>query len=101
VAQHIPSADPGKAGNLVLSAHNDIFGELFRDLDKLKPGDEVIVFTNQRSYTYSVVQSQIVEPTKVEVLAPTKDATVTLISCYPYLVDNQRIVVIARLQGNG
>ena len=101
VGQHIGSVNPGDDGNVVLSAHNDIFGELFRDLDKLKPGDEVIVFTNQRSYTYSVVQSQIVEPTKVEVLAATKDATVTLISCYPYLVDNQRIVVIARLQGNG
>jgi sortase A len=99
VGQHIPSTDPGKAGNMVLSAHNDVFGEIFRDLDKLKPGDEVIVFTNQRSYTYIVVQSQVVEPTKVEVMAPTKEPTVTLISCYPYLVDDQRIVVTARLQG--
>ena len=99
VGQHIPSTDPGKAGNMVLSAHNDVFGEIFRDLDKLKPGDEVIVFTNQRSYTYTVVQSQVVEPTQVEVMAPTKEPTITLISCYPYLVDDQRIVVTARLQG--
>jgi len=101
VAQHIPSADPGQDGNLVLSAHNDIFGEIFRDLDKLKPGDEIIVFTNQRSYTYIVVQSQVVEPTQVEVMAPTKDAVVTLISCTPYMVDKQRIVVTARLQEGG
>ena len=99
VGQHIPSTDPGKAGNMVLSAHNDVFGEIFRDLDKLKPGDEVIVFTNQRSYTYTVVQSQVVEPTQVEVMAPTKEPAVTLISCYPYLVDDQRIVVTAHLQG--
>jgi len=99
VAQHIPSTNPGKAGNMVLSAHNDIFGEIFRDLDRLKPGDEVVVFTNQRSYTYTVVQSQVVEPTKVEVMAATKEPTVTLISCYPYLVDDQRIVITARLQG--
>jgi len=98
VGQHYPSSNPGKEGNMVLSAHNDIFGEIFRDLDKLKPGDEVIVFTNQRSYTYTIVQSQIVEPTKVEVMSPTKEPTVTLISCYPYLVDNQRIVITARLQ---
>ena len=32
VAQHIGTADPGQAGNMVLSAHNDIFGELFRYL---------------------------------------------------------------------
>lgn len=100
VGQHIPSADAGKDGNMVLSAHNDIFGEIFRDLDKLKDGDEVIVFTNQRAYTYIVVQSQIVEPTFVEVMAPTKEPTVTLISCYPYLVDDQRIVITAQLKGS-
>jgi len=101
VGQHVPSADPGEKGNLVLSAHNDIFGEIFRDLDQLKPGDEVTIFTNQRLYTYIVTQSQVVEPTEVEVMAPTKEATVTLISCYPYLVDNQRIVITAQLKGSG
>lgn len=98
VGQAIGSADPGQNGNLVLSAHNDVFGEIFRYLDKLKRGDQVIVYTNQRSYTYTVTSSQIVEPTQVEVLAPTQNATITLISCYPYLVDNQRIVVKGVLQ---
>jgi len=101
VGQHVGTADPGKAGNVVLSAHNDIFGEIFRDLDRLKSGDAVILFTNQRSYTYLVVDTQVVEPTQVEVMAPTDQPTVTLISCYPYLVDDQRIVVTARLQGSG
>ncbi len=100
VGQYIHSPNPGKDGNLVLSAHNDIFGEIFRELDQLKEGDEVIVFTNQRAYTYVVVQSQVVEPTQVEVMAPTKEPTVTLISCYPYLVDDQRIVITARLKGS-
>jgi sortase A len=98
VGQHIGSADPGQAGNVVLSAHNDVYGELFRFLDRLKPGDQVILFTQQRQYTYSVTRAQIVEPTQVEVMAATRDSTVTLISCYPYLVDNQRIVVFAKLQ---
>lgn len=101
VGQHVGTADPGKAGNVVLSAHNDIFGEIFRDLDQLNPGDELVLFTNQRSYTYTVVDSQVVEPTAVEVMQPTKQATVTLISCYPYLVDDQRIVITARLQSGG
>jgi len=97
VGQHIGTVNPGEKGNLVLSAHNDVFGELFRDLDKLKPGDEIIVFTQQQSYTYVVKQTQIVAPTQVEVMAPTHEAVVTLISCYPYLVDNKRIVVTAGL----
>jgi len=98
VGQHIASANPGTSGNLVLSAHNDVFGEIFRDLDQLKAGDVIIVYTNQRSYTYVVTGSDIVEPTRVEVMSPTDNPTATLISCYPYRVNTHRIVVKAVLQ---
>ncbi len=98
VGQHVGTPNPGESGNMVLSAHNDIFGEIFRDLDKLKAGDVVVLYTSQRQYTYVVTGTQIVEPTQVEVMAPTSNAVVTLISCYPYLVDKQRIVVSAVLQ---
>jgi sortase A len=97
VAQHIGSSDPGRAGNLVLSAHNDIFGELFRDLDRLQPGDEIVVSTATREYVYRVTGLRIVQPTDVSVMEPTSNATITLISCYPYLIDTQRIVVFAEL----
>lgn len=98
VGQHVGSADPGRAGNLVLSGHNDVYGEVFRYLDRLKPGDMIIVYTQQRQYVYTVTGTQIVAPTRVEVMSQTADATLTLISCYPYLIDNQRIVVFAKLQ---
>jgi sortase A len=98
VAQHIGSSDPGESGNVVLSAHDDVYGELFRQLDKLQPGDQVMLYTQQRQYIYIVDRTEIVEPTAVEVMASTGAPTVTLISCYPYLVDKQRIVVFARLQ---
>jgi sortase A len=98
VGQNIGSANPGQNGNIVLSAHNDVYGELFRDLDKLSPGDQVVLYTQQRQFVYVVDRTAIVEPTAVEVMASTGSPTVTLISCYPYLVDKQRIVVFARLQ---
>lgn len=98
VAQHIGSANPGQNGNVVLSAHNDVYGSLFRFLERLAPGDLVILYTMQRQYVYVVTGSVIVEPTQVEVMAPTPDPTVTLITCYPYLVNTQRIVVFAKLQ---
>ena len=98
VGQHIGSANPGQDGNVVLTAHNDVYGELFRYLDQLQPGDNVIVYTQQRQHVYVVDRTVLVEPTAVEVMASTGSPTVTLISCYPYLVDNQRIVVFARLQ---
>jgi sortase A len=97
VGQNNSSANPGKSGNLILAAHNDVYGEIFRDLDQLKAGDEIIIHTNQRAYTYVIVNSEVVEPTYVQVMDQTPDPTVTLISCYPYLVDNQRIVVQGRL----
>ena len=40
---------------------------------------------------------QVVEPTDVWVMAPTNHASTTLISCYPYLVNNKRIVIFADL----
>jgi sortase A len=98
VGQNYGSANPGQNGNVILSAHNDVYGELFRYLDKLQPGDQVVLYTQQRQYTYVVDRTAIVEPTAVEVMASTGSPTVTLISCYPYLVDKQRIVVFARLQ---
>jgi sortase A len=100
VGQYVGSPDPGKTGNLVLSAHNDIFGQIFRDLDKLKTGDQVIIFSQMHQYVYVITRSQIVSKSQVEVMAPTKRPVVTLISCYPYMVDNKRIVISADLQSN-
>lgn len=92
------SGIPGKSGNVILSGHNDIFGQVFRDLDRLVPGDEVVLLTEKNAYTYIVTGTQIVQPSQVEVMRQTEESTLTLISCYPYLVDTQRIVVSARLK---
>jgi sortase A len=97
VGHHLGSANPGTTGNVVLSAHDDIYGELFRDLDQLKPGDEAVLYTATQKFYYRVVKVQLVEPTDVSIMDPTARPTLTLISCYPYMVDNQRIVVTAEL----
>ena len=97
VGQHLGTANPGQISNLVLSAHNDIFGEIFRFLDQLSPGDEIVIFTNIRAYTYVITNTLIVEPTFVQVMDPTSYSAVTLISCYPYLIDTERIVIQANL----
>jgi sortase A len=98
VGQHIGSANPGQIGNLVLSGHNDVFGEIFRYIDQLQPGDLVLIYTNQRQFVYVVTDSQVVLPTQVDVMNSTPDATVTLITCTPFRVDNKRYVVFAKLQ---
>jgi len=95
---HIGSANPGERGNCIISAHNDIFGERFRDLPNLDLGDEVFVHTASRVYRYIVTQKRIIEPTDVSVMYPTSSPVLTLITCYPYKIDTHRIVVIAELQ---
>jgi len=82
-------------GNLVLAAHNDIYGEIFRRLDELEPGMRFEVVTNQRVYTYEIREWIIVEPDAVHVMQSQGRPMATLISCYPYQVNTQRIVVFA------
>ncbi len=98
VGLNAASGIPGKPGNVILSGHNDIYGQVFRDLDRLNPGDEIMLLTEKNAYTYIVNGTQVVQPSQVEVMRQTEDSTLTLISCYPYLVDTQRIVVSAALR---
>ena len=59
--------------------------------------DEITFSTQVESYIYIVRETRIVEPTETWVLNPTDFAMTTLISCYPYRVNTQRIVVFADL----
>lgn len=95
---HLPgSANPGERGNMYLAAHNDIFGEIFRHLDKLELGDEFFVYSGDQSYRYVVTAKRVIEPTDVSVMYPTTEPIATLQTCYPYLVDTHRLVAIAEL----
>jgi len=97
VGHHISSANPGERGNCVLSGHNDVFGEVFRRLEDLELEDEVIVYSGVQPYRYTVKAKRIVEPTDVSVMYPTTKPVLTLITCYPYMVDTHRLVVVAEL----
>ena len=95
---HIGSANPGERGNCVISAHNDVFGQIFRDLPDLSMGEEVLVHTASRVFRYVITQRRIVEPTEVSVMRDTASPVLTLISCYPYGVNTHRVVVIGELE---
>jgi sortase A len=95
---HLPgSANPGERGNLYLAAHNDIYGEIFRYLNDLEPGDEYFIYGGEQKFRYVVKEKRIIEPTDVEVMWPTTEPVATLQTCYPYLVDSHRLVVIGEL----
>jgi len=95
---HLPgSANPGERGNLYLAAHNDIFGEIFRYLEKLEVGDEYFIYAGEQEFRYVVAEKRIIEPTEVDVMLPATEPVSTLQTCYPYLIDTHRLVVIGEL----
>jgi sortase A len=97
VGQLPGSANPGERGNMYLAAHNDIFGEIFRYLEKLELGDEFFVYSGGQSYRYLITSKRVIEPTDVSVMYPTTEPIATLQTCYPYLVDTHRLVVVGEL----
>lgn len=91
------NALPGHTGNEAIAGHDDADGAVFRRLGDLHPGDEVQVYVGLRVYRYRVTAMRVVPPTRIDVLRPTHGATLTLITCTPYLVDTDRLVVRAEL----
>jgi len=79
-------ATTGLAGaptNVVLSGHvaTTDRGNVFRDLHHVRPGEPLVVYTDQGSFTYRVVDVRLVKPDEVGALAPTTEPRLTLITC--------------------
>jgi sortase A len=99
IGQHKGLAGPGQNGNMVLSGHisSPNEGAVFHKLPELKVGEGVIVSTEERQYLYRVVEVQTVTPDQVQVLDPSPDPTLTLITCVPDKIYSHRLVVTARI----
>jgi sortase A len=97
-AAHIEGTAPlASAGNIGIAAHRDGF---FRPLKDARLGHEIHLDTHGRSLRYRITEISIVSPSDVQVLAPTKMPSLTLVTCYPfYFVGNapRRYIVRAEL----
>lgn len=79
---HVEGTAPlNSAGNAAIAGHRDGF---FRGLQRIKPGESLYVQTLGHTRRYRVVQTRIVAPSDVAVLAPTASPSITLITCYPF-----------------
>ena len=106
---HQNSALPGQNGNVVLSAHNNILGSVFRELDQLKEGDSAILWSGNNRISYQIERVMIV-PEKyaspeqrsknVEWIGPYDNERLTLVSCWPRDDNTHRIIVVARPESN-
>lgn len=79
---HVPYTSlPGEKGNVGIAAHRDTF---FRSLRHVREGDTIRLVTTQGVYSYQVDTMRIVWPSNVEVLDPTPEERITLVTCYPF-----------------
>lgn len=94
------SSTPAAGSNTVLVGHRFTYSgkSVFYNLDKVKTGDEILVYWDEKAYTYKVESAIVLPPEAVEVEAPTDDSVLTLYTCTPLLTAKDRLVVRARLQ---
>ena len=90
---------PGEKGNAALAGHRTTYGAPFNKLDDLVAGDEIMVTTRSGSFKYTVAEKKIVTPETVEVLDPSPDNRLTLTTCHPKYSAEQRLIIVALLQG--
>ena len=82
---HIPGTawpgGPDEGGNCVITGHRDTF---FRRLVDVRKGDLVRFRGPAGISTYRLGERRVVRPEEVSVAAPTREARLTLITCYPF-----------------
>ena len=102
---HKNSLLPGQGGNIVLSGHHNIKGEVFRYIVDLEPGAIISLLTGDQHHDYAVVDKFIVkdkgEPEAVrrenaKWVGPFNEERVTLVTCWPYTNNTHRVIVIAK-----
>ena len=92
-------------GNTVMAGHNNINGEVFKNLINVKIGDEIFVFADNHVYRYAVEQKLLVKEAGASLeqriqnaqwIGPTADDRLTLVSCWPYTSNTHRVIVVAK-----
>ncbi len=98
VAHWAGTAQAGGYGNVVLAGHRTVRSRPFHDLDRLGPGDEIVLTgLDGQEVAYRVRETLIVAPNQTWIADWTRTPTLTLFACHPKGSARQRIVVRADL----
>lgn len=92
------TAYPGEVGNIVIAGHRDSF---FWPLRHIRVNDDIVLDTPRGRFHYQVTSLRVVDPRNLSVIAPTTDAVLTLVTCYPFWVLGHapaRFIVRAQLR---
>lgn len=95
---HYPGTPlPGEQGNCGIAGHRTMYGHVFRRLDELQPGDEIVTVTAARRAVYRVVEVRVVNKSDWSVVDPCEGYRLTLTTCHPVGSARQRLCVTAEL----
>ncbi|MFD0567221.1 class E sortase [Kitasatospora saccharophila] len=92
---------PGEQGNLGLAAHRNGHGEPFRHLDRLAPGDQVVLRTPGAVYTYTLDRElpetgadnyEVLDPVPAQAGYTSPGRYLTLTTCTPEFTSLYRLV---------
>lgn len=106
VAHAKGSVFPGMKGNTYLFAHSTDnfwnvgrYNAIFYLLKDVSPGDDVVVFFENRRYNYTVTSSEIVNPDQVTALTKSQETgqeQLVMQTCWPPGTTWQRLIVYAK-----
>ena len=99
-AGHYPGTPlPCTAGNVAIAGHRTTYGKPFANVDRLVPGDKIVLKTPVGSCVYRVTQAPfVVLPTDWDIIANTPGQfDLTLTSCHPKGSASHRIVIRAEM----
>jgi sortase A len=99
-AGHYPNTPlPGEEGNVAIAGHRTTYGKPFANLDRLVPGEEVVLETPIGRHVYRVTKAPfVVSNTDFTVISQTPGHTLTLTTCHPKGSASQRLVVKAEME---
>jgi sortase A len=107
VAHAKGSSLPGQPGNIFLFSHSAVdflnatkYNSIFYLLTKLEKDDSIKLIYEEKEYDYSVIAKSIVNSDDIEYLTlePTKEETLTLMTCWPPGTSLKRLIVQATRQ---
>jgi sortase A len=90
---------PGAPGTVAIAGHRTTYLAPFRHIDRLRPGNLIVLEMPYGRFTYRVQQTRIVDPSQVSVVKRVGYDRLVLSACHPLYSAAQRIVVFARFVG--
>ena len=88
---------PGAPGTVAIAGHRTTYRAPFRRIDKLRPGNEIVLEMPYGRLLYRVQKTRIVRPSEVSVVRRVSYDRLVLSACHPLYSAEKRIVVFARL----